>query len=40
MVEADRGPVLMELELVEPELYFLHVPAAATTFANAVLNHL
>jgi glutathione synthase/RimK-type ligase-like ATP-grasp enzyme len=40
VVETDRGPLLMELELIEPELYFLHVPAAATTFATAILKRL
>ncbi len=40
VVESSRGPLLMELELIEPELYFLYVPAAATTFANAILKRL
>ena len=40
VVESPRGTLLMELELVEPELYFLYVPAAATTFANAILKRL
>lgn len=40
VVESSRGPLLMELELIEPELYFLHVPTAATTFANAILKRL
>lgn len=40
VVESSRGPLLMELELIEPELYFLYVPAAATTFANAILRRL
>ena len=40
VVETSRGPLLMELELIEPELYFLYVPAAATTFANAILKRL
>ena len=30
--------VLMEAELIEPELYFLFVPAAAETFADALLR--
>jgi hypothetical protein len=30
--------LMMELELIEPELYFLHAPAAATTFATAIVN--
>jgi glutathione synthase/RimK-type ligase-like ATP-grasp enzyme len=40
VVESSRGPLLMELELIEPELYFLHVPSAANTFANAILKRL
>jgi len=40
VVESRRGPLLMELELIEPELYFLHVPAAAATFADAILKRL
>ena len=40
VVESSRGPLLMELELIEPELYFRYVPTAATTFANAILRRL
>ena len=40
VVETNGGPLLMELELIEPELYFLHVPAAAGTLANAILRRL
>ena len=40
VVDTSRGPLLMELELIEPELYFLYVPEAATTFANAILRRL
>ena len=29
IVEADRGPLLMELELIEPELYFTIVAGSA-----------
>ena len=36
VVETERGPLLMELELIEPELYFLIVPSAAGRFAAAV----
>jgi len=36
IVESTRGPLLMELELIEPELYFLAVPSAAGRFALAV----
>jgi hypothetical protein len=32
---ADGQPVLMELELTEPQLYFSHVPGAAERFATA-----
>jgi glutathione synthase/RimK-type ligase-like ATP-grasp enzyme len=40
VVETARGPLLMELELIEPELFFLIVPAAAETFADAIVKHL
>lgn len=40
LVLAARGPLLMELELVEPELYFSAAPDAAATFAMAILNRL
>ena len=40
LVETPRGPLLMELELIEPELYFLHVPAAADRLAAAILRRL
>ena len=40
VVETRRGPLLMELELIEPELYFLHVPAAADRLAAAILRRL
>ena len=33
-----RGLVLMELELIDPELYFLKVPEAADRFASAMLR--
>jgi glutathione synthase/RimK-type ligase-like ATP-grasp enzyme len=36
VVETGGGPVLMELELIEPELYFLIVPSAAGRFAAAL----
>jgi glutathione synthase/RimK-type ligase-like ATP-grasp enzyme len=36
IVETERGPLLMELELIEPELYFLIVPSAAGRFAAAL----
>src|SRR5687768_3510139 len=40
VVETDRGPLLMELELIEPELYFLIVPSAAGQFAAAITQRL
>ena len=40
VVETERGPLLMELELIEPELYFLIVPSAAGRFAAAVAQRM
>jgi glutathione synthase/RimK-type ligase-like ATP-grasp enzyme len=40
VVESLRGPMLMELELIEPELYFLIVPSAAGRFAAALAQRL
>ena len=40
VVESSRGPLLMELELIEPELYFLHVPEAAARMARLVAERL
>lgn len=40
VVEAHRGPLLMELELIEPELYFLHVPAAASHLSRLIADRL
>ena len=40
VVEAGRGPILMELELIEPELYFLIAPEAAHHFAGLILDRL
>ncbi len=36
VVEANRGPLLMELELIEPELYFSIVPGSAARMARAI----
>jgi len=36
LVETARGPLLMELELIEPELYFLYVPEAANRIADLI----
>jgi len=40
VVEAARGPLLMELELIEPELYFLIVPEAANRLADLIVQRL
>ena len=40
VVETPRGPLLMELELIEPELYFMIVESSATTLADAILARL
>ena len=40
VVESSRGPLLMELELIEPELYFLHVPDAAPRMAREIAGRL
>jgi len=40
LVETARGPLLMELELIEPELYFLYAPDAADRFANLIVERL
>jgi hypothetical protein len=39
-VETARGPLLMELELIEPELYFLFVPEAADRMAEILVTQL
>jgi glutathione synthase/RimK-type ligase-like ATP-grasp enzyme len=40
VVESSRGPRLMELELIEPELYFAHAPEAADAMAEAIVRRL
>jgi glutathione synthase/RimK-type ligase-like ATP-grasp enzyme len=40
VVESRRGPLLMELELIEPELYFLIVPEAADRLARLIVERL
>jgi hypothetical protein len=40
VVVSTRGPLLMELELIEPELYFLIEPIAADRFATAIAHRL
>lgn len=40
VVESARGPLLMELELIEPELYFLHVPESADRLADLVIKRI
>jgi len=39
-VESARGPLLMELELIEPELYFGIVPDSAGRMARAIVDRL
>jgi glutathione synthase/RimK-type ligase-like ATP-grasp enzyme len=38
--DSNRGPLLMELELIEPELYFLIVPDAAARMARLIVERL
>jgi glutathione synthase/RimK-type ligase-like ATP-grasp enzyme len=40
VVESRNGPLLMELELIEPELYFLMVPDAATRMAQLLVDRM
>ena len=40
IVEADRGPLLMELELIEPELYFTIVAGSAERMARTIAARL
>jgi glutathione synthase/RimK-type ligase-like ATP-grasp enzyme len=40
VVESCRGPILMELELIEPELYFLMVPESADRLAQLLVDRL
>ena len=40
IVESARGPLLMELELIEPELYFTVVPGSAARMARAIVDRL
>jgi glutathione synthase/RimK-type ligase-like ATP-grasp enzyme len=40
VVETSRGPLLMELELIEPELYFSIVPGSAARMAQAIVARL
>jgi glutathione synthase/RimK-type ligase-like ATP-grasp enzyme len=40
VVETTRGPLLMELELIEPELYFVIVPDAADRMAHLIADRL
>jgi glutathione synthase/RimK-type ligase-like ATP-grasp enzyme len=40
VVETSRGPLLMELELIEPELYFSIVPGSAERMAQAIIARL
>jgi hypothetical protein len=38
LVHTDRGPTLMELELIEPDLFFRLAPDAAGRMADALLR--
>ncbi|HEY7637610.1 MAG TPA: hypothetical protein VH763_18845 [Gemmatimonadales bacterium] len=38
LVQTAAGPVLMELELIEPDLFFTHAPAAADRLAEALIG--
>ena len=38
LVQGEDGPVVMEVELTEPSLYLVEVPAAADTYAEAILR--
>jgi len=38
MVASNGGPVLMEIELIEPELFLRHHPSAAGALARALVN--
>lgn len=40
VVESERGPVLMELELIEPELYFSIVRGSAERMARVIVDRL
>lgn len=40
IVETNRGPLLMELELIEPELYFSIVPGSAERMAREIAARL
>lgn len=40
VVDSARGPLLMELELIEPVLYFSIVPGAAERMARAIVDRL
>ena len=40
VVDSSRGPLLMELELIEPELYFLLAPEAAHRMAQLLFDRI
>ena len=40
LVESARGPLLMELDLIEPELYFSIVPGSAERMAQLIVDRL
>jgi glutathione synthase/RimK-type ligase-like ATP-grasp enzyme len=40
LVQTTEGPVLMELELIEPDLFFAHAPSAADRLAAALIERM
>ena len=38
-MEAAAGPLLMELEVIEPDLFFALAPVAADRLAGALIAH-
>jgi glutathione synthase/RimK-type ligase-like ATP-grasp enzyme len=39
-IETESGYVLLELEMLEPSLYFLYTETGATRFADAIINRI
>ncbi|MGA2472555.1 MAG: hypothetical protein ABSG39_03550 [Acidimicrobiales bacterium] len=40
MERTDGEPALLELELLDPVLFFVHHPAGSSRFANVLRDHL
>ena len=40
VVESDVGPVVIELELIEPSLFLQHAPVGVERLAALVVDHL